>query len=153
VITPLPFLGLARVFELLARRNGLLSALALASCLISLTVLDVRFFHTIIRDGGAPGDYGIAYRYKAEAVDAILRANPRRAVSIGLDRRFSPSRSLRDIRFLLWNGRIHRGGRLLRATRGYLIAERIQGTPRGAAGATSFGPLRITPVELMPTGR
>ena len=149
VITPLPFLGLAHVAEMIVRRRAAAGLLALACCLAAFAAIDVRYFSTVIHDGGAPGDYGIAYRYKAEAVAAIVRANPRRAVRVGLDERFQPSRKLRDIRFLLWNARIDSGAVDLPATTGYVFVDRLDTrTPTPRAGTLSFGPLEVRVLPL-----
>ena len=150
VITPLPFLGLAYMIERLATRQAVLGGVALAACLVAFLVLDIRFFRTVIHDGGAPGDYGIAYRDKANAVRDILRANPDREVAVGLDRRFRPSRKLRDIHLLLWNGRLGSGSHtpLLPPTHGYVFVDRFTTRLSDAAGSRSYGPLEVVPIKL-----
>jgi len=153
VITPLPFLGLAYLLEAIIRRRAAIGGTVLALSLVAFVALDIRFFRTVIRDGGAPGEYGVAYRYKAEAAAAILRLNPNRSIAVGLDQRLLPSRRLRDIRFLLWNGRvdtIH----LLPARTGYVIVDQLRSFSALPSGPSkSFGPLRLVKVPLQSTSR
>lgn len=148
VITPLPFLGLAYVIECLAMRRVVIGGVALAACLVAFLFLDIRFFRTVIHNSGAPGDYGIAYREKADAVAEILRANPQRQVVIGLNDRFRPSRKLRDVQLLLWMGRLGSQTALLPARNGYVFVDRFTAQRFEHGVGWSFGPLEVVPVKL-----
>ena len=138
ITLPLPFFGLAYLIERAASRRRLLAGLALATCLAWFGFLDVRMFRTIIRDGGAPGDYGIAYRYKSEAVASMLTSAHGRPFEIGVDRNLGPVRRLRDIRFLIWNSDPDARSSRERARRGFVIVSAFA----TAAAATRDGSSR-----------
>lgn len=104
VLYPLPFLGIAFALEQLSRRSTVLGRTAVAACLAAFAFLDVRSFQTIVDHGGARGDYGIAYRYKADAVQSLVDAHPRSRFALGTEPRFRPP-TPPDYRFLVWNDR------------------------------------------------
>ena len=58
----------------------------MTACLGSFATTDAYLFRTMIHQGGAPGDYGIAYRFKREAVAAMLRENHDRSFAIGTEK-------------------------------------------------------------------
>ena len=107
-LLPLPYLGVASAIERVARRRARLPAVAVALILCSFAVLDGRFFRTIIADGGAPGDYGVAYRFKAEAVALVLRDAAGRPFAVSTSPSFQATRDLRPYRFLIWNSDLDR---------------------------------------------
>jgi len=82
VVFPLPFLGLAFVLEEAAQQRPALAAFAAAACLVAYAALDVRLFTTVRDHGGAAADYGVAYRYKADAVGRLIRSNPGRRIRL-----------------------------------------------------------------------
>jgi len=153
---PLPFFGIAYLIERLVTRRRMLGGLVLATCLACFLALDARMFRSILRDGGAPGDYGIAYRYKSEAVAAMLKTERRRSFLIGTDRDFRPVRRLRDIRFLIWNSDPAVQTRHKPAQHGYVIVRTSGRLPPLLATdpqlssyrRTVFGPLELITVPL-----
>jgi hypothetical protein len=105
ILLPLPYLGVALIAEQILAWRPSLAMFAIGLTLVCFTVIDVGFFRTIIRDGGAPGDYGIAYRFKQEAVRHILRVTAGRFFLLGADLNFASAKQLRPYRFLIWNAR------------------------------------------------
>jgi hypothetical protein len=104
ILLPLPYLGIAYLIErVLAGRHALAPVAAVAAILACFLIVDVRFFRTVIHDGGAPGDYGIGYRYEHEAANYLLRQAGGRPVLIGEDVDFAQLRRLTPYKFLLWN--------------------------------------------------
>ena len=157
ITLPLPFFGIAFLIERLATRRRLLRGLLLAACLACFLTLDVRLFRTILRDRGAPGDYGIAYRYKSEAVHAMLANERGRSFVIGTDRDFRPVRRLRDLRFLIWASDLAGRSRHEPAQRGYVIVRTSDRLPpllakdprRSSYRRTVIGPLELITVPLL----
>jgi 4-amino-4-deoxy-L-arabinose transferase-like glycosyltransferase len=74
VLYPLPFLGFAFLLEEAARHRAALAGLAAVLALFA--ALDGWLFATVRDHRGAPADYGVAYRDKADAARALLKANP-----------------------------------------------------------------------------
>jgi Dolichyl-phosphate-mannose-protein mannosyltransferase len=156
IIFPLPFLGIAYLVERLAARRQLLAGLAFSACLICFLTLDAGIFRTIVHDGGAPGDYGVAYRYKSSAVVAMLSENRGRPFLVGTDRGFRPVRRLRDIRFLIWNSNPSARPSGQRAAYGYVIVSKSRRLPPLLANdprvrtyrRTAYGPLELITVPL-----
>jgi hypothetical protein len=153
ILLPLPYLGVATAFErtLGPRSSGTSFAVALALC--SFAVLDARFLRTVIHDGGAPGDYGIAYRFKQEAVAFILRRSAGQPIALGTTLDFRATRELRPYRFLVWNADVNRQSPDGSPVR-YLLLSRFTGEPPLLAHAlreatfrhARFGPLTIVAV-------
>lgn len=156
ITLPLPFFGIAFLIERVATRRRLLRGLLLTVCLACFLTLDNRTFRTILRDGGAPGDYGIAYRYKSEAVDAMLDSERGRSFVIGTDRDFRPVRRLRDIRFLIWNNDPAAPAPNEPPEHGYVIVRAANRLPplltkdprRSSYHRTVLGPLELITVPL-----
>jgi hypothetical protein len=80
VLYPLPFLGFAVLLEEAARHRAALAAFAAVLALFA--ALDGWLFATVRDHGGAPADYGVAYRYKNDAVHALVRANPGKRIRL-----------------------------------------------------------------------
>ena len=154
---PLPFFGIAYLIERLATRRRVLGGLALAACLACFLTLDARLFRTILHDGGAPGDYGVAYRYKTAAVRAMLANSHGRSFAIGTDRDFRPVRRLRDFRFLIWNSNPAAQTHHEPAAYGYVIVRKSGPVPpllakdphRSSYRRIGFGPLQLITVPLL----
>lgn len=156
VVLPLPFLGIGYLLAELAERRPEIAALTLAAVVICFISLDFQVFRTVIHQGGAPGDYGIAYRYKREAVAAMLRENHDRSFAIGTATGFTATRRLRDIRFLIWNSDPEAAIDTDATQTGYLVVNRFhRPTSLPASGSTPsiyrrevFGPLELLVVPL-----
>ena len=150
VLLPLPYLGIGYLAQLMHERRPTVAGAAVCLALLCFVLLDVRFFRTIIRDGGAPGDYGIAYRNKQEAVELILRDAGGRRVQLGDNPRFVPVKALTAFRFLIWNASPNAPARQGPAKR-YLLLNSFAGRPallrnRESYRQGTFGPLTV----LMP---
>jgi Dolichyl-phosphate-mannose-protein mannosyltransferase len=147
VLYPLPFLGVAVALEALARWRGGLAWVALAGCLGAFAVFDARSFNTVRHNGGAAADYGVAYRYKADAVSSFLRDNPHRHFDLEPDPHGGPA-SLSEFRLLSWIER-HHSGQLGPAAVRYVLAERFdERSPARERHTERFGPLSVTVVPL-----
>ena len=158
ILLPLPYFGLAYIVERLVQRKAIVGALAFAVLAGSFAFLDVRFFRTVIHDGGAPGDYGVAYRYTQDAVSLIVHRNAARAFEIGADIDFKPVRRLRTYRFLIWNAHPNRPVRSGRPRVGYVLVDTFAGTPPLLAAdprAATFSRTKIGPLEIVtvPVGK
>jgi hypothetical protein len=101
--------------------------LAGAACLVGYTWLDVWLFETVVDDGGASADYGVAYRYKADAMRKLVRENRGTQIRLGADVRFREP-APPEYRFLVWNERGADQTALGRARVGYVVAESFDGT-------------------------
>jgi hypothetical protein len=143
-----PFLGIAFALEQLARRQTAVSLLALAGCLCAFGFLDARFFRTVADDGGAPGEYGVAYRYKADAAAMFVRENPGRRFWISAEDDIEP----RDYRLLVWNALPRHAEPTRPPVVGYLVGGTVRGIPEDllpAAVARSYPSARFGPVEVL----
>ncbi len=151
VLLPLPFLGLALAIEHVVRRRRALGLLALAACLAAFAALDADVFRTIHRDGGAPGDYGVAYPYKADAVHALVSENPHRRLQLWADGRLEQP-APPEYRFLVWNERGADVEPLAPPGRNYVVAESFGGAtrtlhvPGRVQRVRRFGPVQIAAV-------
>ena len=150
VLLPLPFIGLAYLVERLVQRKALVGAVAIAATAFPFAFRDVHFFRTVIHDGGAPGDYGVAYRYTEDAVSSLLRRSAGRPFEIGVDTDFKSVPRLRPYRFLIWNADPDGARAIGPARTGYLIIDTFTSVaPRlGAGQRTVFGPLEVVTVPL-----
>ena len=144
VLYPLPFLGLGLAFDAVARRRRHAATVALAGCLAALAVVDVQLFRIVVRDGGAPGDYGVAYKYKERAVRSFVRANASRRYEVS-----STGNDEREYRFLDWNLRGANDKPLSPPTTRYVLTTEFGGgRPPLRADEERFGPLRVRVVSL-----
>ena len=96
VLLPLPFLGIALLAEQLARRSRVAALAAVAVILAYFGGNDAWLFRTVERQGGAAGDYGVAYGSKHDATAALARLSSGHAIALRGDT--GP-----EYRFLLWN--------------------------------------------------
>jgi 4-amino-4-deoxy-L-arabinose transferase-like glycosyltransferase len=150
VLYPLPFLGAAVALEALSRWRTGLAYVALVGCLGAFAALDVRSFRIVRNDGGAAADYGVAYRYKADAVSSFVRANPHRHFQI--EAFGSPSVD-DEFTLLSWIDR-HHPGRLRPAAVRYVLAKRFgERSPVRERHTERFGSLTVTVVPLVPKHR
>jgi 4-amino-4-deoxy-L-arabinose transferase-like glycosyltransferase len=152
ILFPLPFLGIALVLEQLCRRRVLAGWLALAGCLCCFAYLDGRFFQTIFDNGGAPGDYGVAYRYTEDAAAMFVRENPGRSFEIGTNGFFAPGRDTRAFSFLVWNRHPDAPAPSGAPAVGYVVVHTFTGTPPVLAGlpnASSYPTKRFGPLEVI----
>jgi hypothetical protein len=140
VLYPLPFLGLSLALQELARHWQLLGSLGLAACLVAFAALDGWIFARVRDEGGAPADYGVAYRYKADAARWLVRSNAGREVR--LDESTPP-----EYRFLVWNERGATTKPVRPATVEYVIAETFGRGARSRSAVERFGPVRIGAVS------
>jgi 4-amino-4-deoxy-L-arabinose transferase-like glycosyltransferase len=141
VLYPLPFLGLALALETLSRRYRGWGWLALAGCLATFAVFDGQLFRTVVADGGAPGDYGVAYKYKADAVASFVRQNPARRFELGTN--------ADEYRFLEWNIRGAVAKRLRPPARRYVLSTDFNRQARSLGFQKGhFGPLEVRVVPL-----
>jgi 4-amino-4-deoxy-L-arabinose transferase-like glycosyltransferase len=141
VLYPLPFIGLAVALEALSRRQRRLGWVALAGCLAVSLAFDAQLFRTVVADGGAPGEYGIAYKYKTRAVASFVHDNPTRRIELGHD----PG----EYRFLEWNLRGAVAKPLLPPGTRYVLSKDFQPKRRNLrSDQRQFGPLRVTIVPL-----
>ncbi|HEX4526163.1 MAG TPA: hypothetical protein VH108_05420 [Gaiellaceae bacterium] len=158
ILIPLPYLGVARLLELAGGRRLTIRAGALVAIVCCFAIVDIRFFRTVIENGGAPGDYGIAYRYKRDAVLFMLRNTPSGTPRIGFDTDLRRVRALRTYRFLLWNAALDRRSADGPPTRWFVLVSRFAGVPPllrsdpRAAGypRASFGPLTVVAIRASP---
>jgi 4-amino-4-deoxy-L-arabinose transferase-like glycosyltransferase len=143
ILYPLPFFGMAVVLQAIWQRWVLVGASALAASLAMLAAWDAKLFRTVDRDGGTPGEYGIAYKYKAEAVKSFVRNNH--------DRRFE-LRGVPDAaeyRFLEWNARGATAKPLLPPAVRYVVSTAFDTrSHRLEPEQEQFGPLKVTAVPL-----
>jgi hypothetical protein len=161
VLLPLPYLGLAylggRVFAWRPR----LAIGALGLTLACFVLIDVGVLRTIIDDGGAPGDYGVAYRNEQRAVRLVLRDAAGRPFLLGEDLTFAPARRLAPFRFLVWNTSPDTSLPQGRPREGFVIVDGFRGTPpllrrdprARSLPRASFGPLAVVRVSLPGRGR
>ena len=154
ILYPLPFLGLAYVIECIIRHRRMIGGIALASCLCSFAILDGQIYRTVVRDGGAPGDYGVAYKYKAETAALIEGENPDREFELGTDVQLDPS-NFDEYKVLVWNSDVSNAQSKPAAT-GYAIIDTMtESPPNLTADPTTasykthqFGPLEIISIPL-----
>jgi 4-amino-4-deoxy-L-arabinose transferase-like glycosyltransferase len=148
VLYPLPFLGLALLFDRLARSRPLLTWSALAGCFAVFIFFDAQMFRIVAKNGGATGEYGVAYTFKARAVESLVRESRTRRFELSTDARRNEF-EVREYRVLEWN---ERGGtdKELRAARWrYLISTEFDADEPGTPGAMKrFGPLLVTRTDL-----
>lgn len=153
VLLPVAYIGVAYLIELAAHRPTVRTVLV-GAVLCSFLIVDVQLFRTVSRLGGAPGDYGVAYRYKADAVRfALEHANGTRVV-LGLDPTFAQRGPVRTYRFLLWNTNPDRPSPPAHPVRRYLLLSRFASPPAVRARYTharsyptrDFGPLLVVAV-------
>jgi Dolichyl-phosphate-mannose-protein mannosyltransferase len=156
ILLPLPYLGIAYLIErLFAGRHGL-APISVAAILVCFLIVDVRFFRTVIHDGGAPGDYGIGYRYEREAANYILRQAAGRPVVLGEDVSFAQVRRLTPFKFLLWNTHPGSTSPRGRPAAAFILVDRFRPVPpllrRDAAARAyprvEFGPLTVVEVPV-----
>jgi 4-amino-4-deoxy-L-arabinose transferase-like glycosyltransferase len=141
VLYPLPFLGLALALEALGRRHRQLGWLALAGCLAAFVFSDARLFRTVVAKGGAPGEYGIAYKYKKRAVVSFARDNP--------TRRFELENDPGEYHFLEWNLRDADAKPLLPSVTRYVLSTSFRRKRQNLGrNKKQFGPLQVTIVPL-----
>jgi hypothetical protein len=153
ILFPLPFLGIAYVLEWLTKHWRIVGRLALAACLCSFAILDVQIYRTIVHDGGAPGDYGVAYKYKREVAALIERENPDRQFEFGTDVQLDPG-NFDEYGFLVWDLDLNNAQSKPAAT-GYAISDTMGEPPNAAGGpipgsdqVRHFGPLEVISVPL-----
>jgi hypothetical protein len=150
ILLPLPFLGLAYALDKLTERRAALGWLVLAVCLCSFIALDAEFFRTIVDDGGAPGDYGVAYRYTAEATAMFVRENPGSAFEIRTYDNSNP------YVFLVWNSRPNDPAPTGPAVIDYVLINTLYDIPprlrrlrnAWASSRKTIGPLEIVSIPL-----
>jgi 4-amino-4-deoxy-L-arabinose transferase-like glycosyltransferase len=148
VLYPLPFLGLAVALEAVTLRYRLFGRLAVAGCLLALALFDAQFFRTVHAQGGAPGDYHVAYKYKLDAVAFFVRQNPTRHFELRKDW------DTDTLRFLEWNLRGANAKPLLPAIRRYVVTTDFHRKLRSPApGQKQFGPIHVTMVPLQNKAR
>jgi Dolichyl-phosphate-mannose-protein mannosyltransferase len=153
ILFPLPFLGMAYVLEWLTKHWRMVGRLALAACLCSFAILDGQIYRTIVHDGGAPGDYGVGYKYKREVAALIERENPDRQFELGRDVQLD-SGSFDEYSLLVWDVDLNNAQSQPAAT-GYAIIDTMGEPPNAAGGPTPgpdqvrhFGPLEVVSVPL-----
>ena len=147
ILFPLPFLGIALVLEQFCRRRALAGWLALAGCLCCFAYLDGRFFQTIFDHGGAPGEYGVGYRYVEDAAAMIARENPGRSFELGKDADFDPGGTTRPFSFLVWNRHPDAPAPSGAPAVGYVVVNTLTGT--GPPNASSYPTKRFGPLEVI----
>ncbi|HVW20522.1 MAG TPA: glycosyltransferase family 39 protein [Opitutaceae bacterium] len=158
ILYPLPFLGLAAALEPLGRRWPAASRAVLGLCLAAYAWLDLGVYRAVSGQGGAPADYGVAYRHKAAAADYILRENRGRPYLVWYG--FNPNSQLPfEYRLLLAWENPERGRPLApeTPTSAYAIFDHFHSrlTAQGEAATRSlpqraFGPLTVYAVPLPP---
>jgi hypothetical protein len=154
VLLPLPFLGVAYLLELASRRTKTVRVVALVAIVASFALVDARALRIVTHGGGAPGDYGIAYKYKREAISFMLRHTPSGSVRVGFDIDSRRVRALRTYRFLLWDATLGRRAPVGAAARQFVLVSRFTGAPPLLAAlpaaarypSSSFGPLTVVEV-------
>ncbi|MGZ4339370.1 MAG: hypothetical protein ACXVQ3_04870 [Gaiellaceae bacterium] len=100
VLLPLPFFGIAAAAEMLVVLRRLAGVAVVSTCLAYFAAIDGGLFRTVLQHGGAPGDYGTAYRFKATVVHDLIRIDGGARPSIGAaDENARGS----EYRFLVWN--------------------------------------------------
>jgi len=143
ILLPLPYLGVAYVAGLAFAWRRPVALIALGLTLVSFALLDARFFRTIVDDGGAPGDYGIAYKYKQEAVKLVLRQAAGRPFLVG-------GRTL-PYRFLFWNARPNATASRGKPSEAFFFVNRFVGKRNDlrvqASARTTLGPLTLIEVR------
>jgi 4-amino-4-deoxy-L-arabinose transferase-like glycosyltransferase len=150
VLYPLPFLGAAFALEKLSQRSLAAGLATLGACLVAFGLLDAGLFRTITREGGARGDYGVAYRHKADAVDHFVRENPARRFELGV---VTASAASPEYRFLVWRARRREKRPPLPPIVRYEIVDRLHTTVpprRRSFRHERFGPLDVVVVPLRP---
>ena len=153
VLYPILFLGLAAALEKLSGDWRLVS---LAACVAGYAWLDASLFHSVASRGGAPADYGVAYAYKAAAIESAAAENPGRpfvlADGIHPEGAIAPEyRFLADLRDC---GRKPASGQ---PEFGYVLIDTLGTalTPEGEAAAKKFQRRQFGPlaVYVIPLGR
>lgn len=136
VLLPLPFLGIAVALEALRPR---LATAAVAAVCLYFALVDVRLYRIVADHGGAPGDYGVAYRFKKTLVDEAVDATPGARVSFGATGIGAGS----EYRFLAWNDD---PGLRAGVARRYIVFDTLAGEhpPRPGRTALRAGPLVAT---------
>ena len=142
VLYPLPFFGMAVVIHAIFRRSRSIGLLALTGCLAAFALFDAQLFRTVRAHGGAPGEYGIAYKYKADAVKSFVRQNS--------DRRFElrGTEDDEEYRFLEWNTRGAKAKPLLPPITRYVLSAALTHPHRLGPHQQQFGPLHVAIVRL-----
>jgi 4-amino-4-deoxy-L-arabinose transferase-like glycosyltransferase len=140
VLYPLPFLGMAVALEGLVRRRRVLAWMAFAGCIAAFAFMDVRMYRGVAANGGAPEDYGVAYRYKADAVASFVAENPTRRFEIRSERP--------EYRLLTWLDLGRPDPPPLPPAFRYVIAEQFDRHETRPPRTERFGPLEVTVIPL-----
>jgi hypothetical protein len=156
ILLPLPYLGVALVAERILAWRPPLAVVAVGVILACFAVIDIRFFRTIIRNGGAAGDYGIAYRFKQEAVQHILHEAAGHSFLLGADLNFAPAKQLRPYRLLLWNAHPDAPAGRGKPRHAFILVDTFVGEPHDLRLAPTvrsyprviFGPLTLVEPPL-----
>jgi hypothetical protein len=143
VLLPIPFFGIASALEAVRRRVPSLSAAAALLAVAYFAFVDARLYRIVRHDGGAPADYGVAYRYKKALVDEAIGSGHGRAVSFAAAGYGRGS----EYRLLAWS---HEPAEPPAGTvRRYTVVDTLAGErPRaGARPAFRVGPLLAVPAK------
>jgi hypothetical protein len=139
VVLPLPFLGVARCVEYMARRSTPVAAVAVVAALAYFGATDGQLFVRIVRNGGSPGDDGVGYRFRVAIVRDARRLSPGRRIVIDGDV------SSNVYGLLLWNADPDRAVPANAPVARYVVVDALQ---RSAGARTvrplaTAGPLRL----------
>jgi hypothetical protein len=156
ILFPVVFLGLAAAIEALWVRGRMLPVVVLALVIGGYAGLDGSIFGVVAAQGGAPGDYGVAYAHKAAAMRFVAAENGAQPLVL-VDGAHPRADVDPEYRWLVERARRERAGppAAAPAPRGYVLLDlsRSALTPAGAAATRSlrrrqFGPLTV--FELPP---
>jgi hypothetical protein len=103
ILYPLPFLGLAVALEGVVTRRRAWGLALLGAVFASYAMFDALTFQSLMKHGGGAADYGIAYTYKAAAMDFILAENRDRPFVVSTDFNLQAEVPL-EYKVLLWSG-------------------------------------------------
>lgn len=76
ILYPLPFLGLAAALDAASGRWRERALGVIVVCVAGFAWIDLSAYQAVAAQGGAPGDYGVAYRDKLAAVEFAVSDDP-----------------------------------------------------------------------------
>jgi hypothetical protein len=146
VILPLPFFGMARLVELLARRSAVPAATCACVVLAYFFAVDAGLLRTVAAHGGAAGDYGVAYRYKLATARVIDRLSDGHGIVL-------VDRPGPEYRFLLWNLDPDASPRVRPALAFRIVDSLVDGTAIAGRARAREGPLLVFTAPRARRGR
>jgi hypothetical protein len=160
ILYPLPFLFVAAALQRMKEWRPMVAYITLASLLTAFAISDCRFFHQVLKFGGAHSEYydayGVGYKHKLAAVEFAFGENPDQPFLLSPDFDLKKSISM-EYRFLLWRELLKKTTPYahLRPAVGYVIVNTLSRvlTPEEEALAKvlrqeRFGPLQVFVVPL-----